>query len=147
MEVAVSTDEIKAYLRETHKKRGYSLDMHGIMATADLEWAKKWADFIDATYTGQRLLDRKTKEFLRIVVEAALRAEVGHIQAHVRVALKEGGHAAGDTRGAVDGHSPDGSPGLSPRRPGMGRRDRLRADPGRRRVVPTGRIIGRRGKS
>jgi alkylhydroperoxidase/carboxymuconolactone decarboxylase family protein YurZ len=90
MEVAVSTDEIKAYLRETHKKRGYSLDMHGIMATADLEWAKKWADFIDATYTGQRLLDRKTKELLRIVVEAALRAEVGHIQAHVRVALKEG---------------------------------------------------------
>ena len=64
--------------------------MHGIMATADLEWAKKWADFIDATYTGQRLLDRKTKELLRIVVEAALRAEVGHIQAHVRVALKEG---------------------------------------------------------
>ena len=90
MEVAVSTDEIKAYLRETHKKRGYSLDMHGIMATADLEWAKKWADFIDATYTGQRLLDRKTKELLQIVVEAALRAEVGHIQAHVRVALKEG---------------------------------------------------------
>ena len=86
----MSTDEIKAYLRETHKKRGYSLDMHGIMATADLEWAKKWADFIDATYTGQRLLDRKTKELLRIVVEAALRAEVGHIQAHVRVALKEG---------------------------------------------------------
>ena len=90
MEVAVSTDEIKAYLRETHKKRGYSLDMHGIMATADREWAKKWADFIDATYTGQRLLDRKTKELLQIVVEAALRAEVGHIQAHVRVALKEG---------------------------------------------------------
>ncbi len=86
----MSTDEIKAYLRETHKQRGYSLDMHGIMATADLEWAKKWADFIDATYTGQRLLDRKTKELLQIVVEAALRAEVGHIQAHVRVALREG---------------------------------------------------------
>ena len=86
----MSTEEIQAYLRETHEKRGYSLDMHGIMASADLEWSKKWADFIEATYTGQRLLDRKTKELLQIVVEAALRADVEHIQAHVRVALQEG---------------------------------------------------------
>ena len=40
--------------------------------------------------TGQRLLDRKTKELLQIVVEAALRADVEQIQAHVRVALQEG---------------------------------------------------------
>jgi len=86
----VSTEEVRAYLREGHQKRGYSLDMHGILATADLEWSKKWGEFIEATYTGERLLDRKTKELLQIVVEAALRAEVGHIQAHVRVALQEG---------------------------------------------------------
>ena len=62
----------------------------GILAEADLEWAVKYNEFIEATYTGQRLLDRKTKELLQIVVEAALRADVEQIQAHVRVALREG---------------------------------------------------------
>lgn len=83
-------DDVKAYLREVEKRRGYSLEMHRIMATADLEWAKKYDEFIEATYTGQRILDRKTKELLQIVVEAALRADVEQIQAHVRLALREG---------------------------------------------------------
>ncbi|MSQ06999.1 MAG: carboxymuconolactone decarboxylase family protein [Dehalococcoidia bacterium] len=86
----MALEEAKAYLREMHQKRGYTLEMHRIMAAADLEWAKKYGDFIEATYTGQRLLDRKTKELLQIVVEAALRADVEQIQAHVRVALQEG---------------------------------------------------------
>ena len=86
----MALDEAGAYLREMHQKRGYTLEMHRIMAAADLEWAKKYGDFIEATYTGQRLLDRKTKELLQIVVEAALRADVEQIQAHVRVALQEG---------------------------------------------------------
>ena len=83
-------DEITAYLKEVHERRGYTLEMHRIMASADLEWAKKYGDFIEATYTGQRLLDRKTKELLQIAVEAALRADVEQIQAHVRVALEVG---------------------------------------------------------
>ena len=83
-------DEVRAYLEEMHQTRGYTLEMHRIMASADFEWAKKYGEFIEATYTGQRLLDRKTKELLQIVVEAALRADVGQIQAHVRVALQEG---------------------------------------------------------
>ena len=86
----MTTEEVEAYLREAHETRGYTLEMHRIMASADLEWAKKYGEFIEATYTGQRLLDRKTKELLQIVVEAALRADVGQIQAHVRVALDEG---------------------------------------------------------
>ena len=86
----MTTEDARAYLKEAHKSRGYTLEMHRIMATADLEWAKKYGDFIEATYTGQRLLDRKTKELLQIVVEAALRADVEQIQAHVRVALREG---------------------------------------------------------
>ena len=86
----MSMEEAQAYLRQMHLKRGYTLEMHGIMAAADLEWAKKYGDFIEATYTGQRSLDRKTKELLQIVVEAALRADVEQIQAHVRVALREG---------------------------------------------------------
>ena len=86
----MSTDDARAFLEETSQNRGYTLEMHRIMATADLEWAKKYNQFIEATYTGQRLLDRKTKELLQIVVEAALRADVEQIQAHVRVALQEG---------------------------------------------------------
>ena len=73
-----------------NKAGGYTLEMHRIMAEADLEWAKKYGEFIQATYTGERLLDRKTKELLQVVVEAALRADVEQIQAHVRVALQEG---------------------------------------------------------
>jgi len=86
----LTTEEALAYLREMHQKRGYTLEMHRIMAAADLEWAKTYGDFIEATYVGQRLLDRKTKELLQIVVEAALRADVEQIQAHVRLALREG---------------------------------------------------------
>ena len=85
----MSQDEARALLEDTHRTRGYTLEMHRIMATADLEWLKKYTAFIEATYTGQRLLDRKTKELLQIVVETALRADVEQIRAHVRVALNE----------------------------------------------------------
>jgi 4-carboxymuconolactone decarboxylase len=86
----MATEETRAFLARTQQNRGYTLEMHRIMAEADLEWARKYNEFIEATYTGQRLLDRKTKELLQIVVEAALRADVEQIQAHVRVALQEG---------------------------------------------------------
>ncbi|HEV8142065.1 MAG TPA: hypothetical protein VGQ77_04360 [Methylomirabilota bacterium] len=69
----MSHEEAQALLADTHRTRGHTLEMHRIMASADLEWMKKYAAFIDATYTGQRLLDRKTKELLQIVVETALR--------------------------------------------------------------------------
>ncbi|MCH8963100.1 MAG: carboxymuconolactone decarboxylase family protein, partial [Bacteroidetes bacterium] len=80
----------REFLQRTQQTRGYTLEMHRIMAEVDLEWAEKYNQFIEATYTGQRMLDRKTKELLQIVVEAALRADVEQIQAHVRVALREG---------------------------------------------------------
>ena len=86
----MATEDVQAFLEMIQRTRGYTLDMHRIMAEADLEWAKKWNEFMEATYIGQRLLDRKTKELLQIVVEAALRADVEQIQAHVRVALREG---------------------------------------------------------
>jgi len=75
---------------EMNRQRGYVLDMHRIMAAEDPEWVAKYGAFIEATYTGQRLLDRKTKELMQIVVEAALRADVDQIRAHIRVALREG---------------------------------------------------------
>ena len=86
----MSTEEVRAFLEEAAASRGYTLEMHRIMASADLDWARKYGDFIDATYTGQRTLDRKTKELLQIVVEAALRADVDQIGAHIRVAMEHG---------------------------------------------------------
>ena len=86
----MTMQEKREYLEEMGRKRGYILDMHRIMASEDFEWVKKYDPFLEATYTSQRLLDRKTKELLQIVVEAALRADVEQIQAHVEVALKEG---------------------------------------------------------
>ena len=75
---------------EIRRRRGYELDFHRILAAADPEWVERYAAFIEATYTGPRLLDRKTKELLQIAVEAALRADVDQIRAHVRLALREG---------------------------------------------------------
>ncbi len=83
-------DEIRNYLTEVQKKRGYTLEMHKVMANADIKWAKDYDQFIEACYTNPRSIDRKTKELLQIVVETALRAEVPQIQAHIRVALNEG---------------------------------------------------------
>ena len=84
------SEEARLFLDESEQTRGYTLEMHRIMAAADFDWLKKYNEFIEATYTGQRTLDRKTKELLQIAVEAALRADVEQIRAHVRVALDEG---------------------------------------------------------
>jgi 4-carboxymuconolactone decarboxylase len=86
----VSSNEAQSFLEQASQKRGYTLEMHRILAAADPEWSRKYTEFIEATYTGQRLLDRKTKELLQIVVEAALRADQEHIQLHVKLALQEG---------------------------------------------------------
>ena len=86
----MTDDDARAFLEEMHRKRGYTLEMHRVMASADLDWLKKYTAFLEATYTNQRLLDRKTKELLQIVVETALRADVEQIRAHIRIALNEG---------------------------------------------------------
>jgi len=76
----MSTDDSRSFLENAEQTRGYTLEMHRIMAEVDREWATKYNEFIQATYTGQRLLD----------LEAALKADVAQIQAHVRVALDVG---------------------------------------------------------
>ena len=83
-------NDAQRLIDEAAQTRGYTLEMHRINALADPEWTQKYGEFIEATYTGQRLLDRKTKELLQIVVEVALRADQEQIQAHMRVALNEG---------------------------------------------------------
>jgi 4-carboxymuconolactone decarboxylase len=82
--------EVRTRLDQLGQRRGYELEMHRIMAATDPDWMETYGAFIEATYTGQRLLDRKTKELLQIVVEAALRADLDQIRAHIRVALREG---------------------------------------------------------
>ena len=84
------SDNKEEMLKEIAQSRGYTLEMHRIMAEVDMEWVTSYNQFIEATYTGQRLLDRKTKELLQVAVETALRADVDQIQAHIRVAIKEG---------------------------------------------------------
>ena len=86
----MASDEKEEMLQEIAQSRGYTLEMHRIMAEVDMEWVTSYNQFINATYTGQRLLDRKTKELLQVAVEAALRADVDQIQAHIRVAIAEG---------------------------------------------------------
>ena len=84
------SDNKEEMLKDIAQSRGYTLEMHRIMAEVDMEWVTNYNQFIEATYTGQRLLDRKTKELLQVAVETALRADVDQIQAHIRVALQEG---------------------------------------------------------
>ncbi len=86
----MASDNKEEMLKKIAESRGYTLEMHRIMAEVDMEWVTSYNQFIEATYTGQRLLDRKTKELLQVAVEAALRADVDQIQAHIRVAIREG---------------------------------------------------------
>ena len=86
----MAADNPQQTAEQMAQSRGYTLEMHRIMAEADPEWVVHYNRFIEATYTGERTLDRKTKELLQVAVEAALRADVEQIQAHVRVALQHG---------------------------------------------------------
>ena len=86
----MTLEEKQRYLQEARRQRGYLLDIHKIMVAADFDWIKAYDPFAVATYTGQRTLDRKTKELLQTVVLAALRADVEHVQTHVELALKQG---------------------------------------------------------
>ena len=86
----MTSDDREKMLKEMTEKREYSLEMHRIMAEVDMDWVTSYNQFIYATYTGQRLLDRKTKDLWQVAVEAALRADIDKIQAHIRVAIKEG---------------------------------------------------------
>ena len=43
----MSTNKADAFLERAAQSRGYSLEMHRIMAEADLEWAEQYNKFID----------------------------------------------------------------------------------------------------
>ena len=52
----MSTDRAQEFLNKTSQGRGYTLDMHRIMAEADLEWAEKYHDFVEMTYSYDRII-------------------------------------------------------------------------------------------
>ena len=47
-----------------YRERGYLLDFDKVIAAEDFEFLKAYNQFIEACYTQQRTLDRKTKELI-----------------------------------------------------------------------------------
>jgi 4-carboxymuconolactone decarboxylase len=70
--------------------RGYVLEYHKYMASADYESLVAANNLIEKVYLNQRSLDRRTKELLFIVSLTVMRGDLPHIQSHIRVALDLG---------------------------------------------------------
>ncbi|MBI4234281.1 MAG: carboxymuconolactone decarboxylase family protein [Chloroflexi bacterium] len=82
--------EAQEFLDRMYQERGYIVDFHKLVVQADLEWLKAYDAFVRATYTGQRRLDRRTKELIQTAVLSALRTDVDHIGEHIRLAMEHG---------------------------------------------------------
>ena len=82
--------EKQAYVDKMYQERGYILDFHKIMVAEDFEFLKAYNQMIQAGYTNQRTLDAKTKELLYTVVLTAVKANVEHIKAHIKLAIDYG---------------------------------------------------------
>ncbi|MFZ5848854.1 MAG: carboxymuconolactone decarboxylase family protein [Actinomycetota bacterium] len=82
--------EAQDYIDAMAAARGYVLDYHKVMAKWDFEVLKRANGLVDGAYLAPRSLDRKTKELIFIVSLTVMRAEKGHIQSHIRVALDLG---------------------------------------------------------
>lgn len=82
--------EEQEYLREMAKTRGYVLDYHKVLVAEDLPFLRSLNNFLAASYTDQRRLDRKTKELIFIAALTALGASKGHIKSHIEVAKQQG---------------------------------------------------------
>ena len=86
----MSTQEKRAILDEIAKEAGSVAEFHKMMVEVDPEWLNAFRTFIQASYTAQRTLDRKTLELLQVVAHSAMRADLEAIQSHVRLALEAG---------------------------------------------------------
>ena len=83
-------DEKKAYLKEMARIRGFVMDHHKVLVAEDLPFLQALNEFVVASQTRQRRMDRKTKEFVMIAALTALGAMKSHIKAHIEVAKQEG---------------------------------------------------------
>ena len=86
----MTTPEKREILERIQRESGLLLGFHKMMVEADPDWLEAWHTFIQASYTGQRTLDRKTLELIQICVNAAVRADPGAIRFHIKLALEEG---------------------------------------------------------
>jgi len=82
--------ERQRYIDDMAQTRGYVLDYHKVMARNDYDVLIASNNLVSAAYLEPRLLDRRTKELIFIVSLTVMRASKGHIQSHIRVALKLG---------------------------------------------------------
>ncbi|MGC9541879.1 carboxymuconolactone decarboxylase family protein [Streptomyces sp. UG1] len=75
------------YIDAMARDRGYVLDYHKVMARYDFDVLQATNGLVKAAYLAPRALDRRTKELLFVLSLTVMRADKGHIQSHIRVAL------------------------------------------------------------
>ncbi|WP_208921517.1 carboxymuconolactone decarboxylase family protein [Streptomyces capitiformicae] len=78
------------YIDAMAHDRGYVLDYHKVMAQHDFDVLQATNGLVEAAYLRPRTLDRRTKELLFILSLTVMRADKGHIQSRIRVALDLG---------------------------------------------------------
>ncbi|WP_313815567.1 carboxymuconolactone decarboxylase family protein [Citricoccus sp.] len=84
------SSEAQQYINDMAEKRGYVLEYHKIMATADFEVLKAANTVVSGAYLKPRLLDAKTKELLFILSLTVMRAPKPQLKSHIQVALDHG---------------------------------------------------------
>jgi 4-carboxymuconolactone decarboxylase len=90
----VSRDEAAELLAEIEAKRGYVLDMHRTLATADPDFLRAYEQFLGSAYLSSRSLDRREKELVYVAALTALGAPRQQLVAHFRAGLDAGATAA-----------------------------------------------------
>lgn len=84
------TQEAQNYIDEMARKRGYVLNYHKIMASADFPVLQATNNLVSAAYLNQRLLTGQVKELLFILSLTVLKASKAQIKSHIQVALDLG---------------------------------------------------------
>jgi 4-carboxymuconolactone decarboxylase len=84
------TTEKEQELERVTRQSGFRFGIHDFLAEVKPDALKARNDRWEAEHGSQSLLDRKTKELLRIVANVALRATVAHTQIHIHAAHKAG---------------------------------------------------------
>ena len=77
-------------LAEMRETRGYSLEIHEILATWDPQFLRDYAAFLDATFVHNNTLDRRTRELVYVGTLTALGLRREDLVAHLRVASANG---------------------------------------------------------
>jgi alkylhydroperoxidase/carboxymuconolactone decarboxylase family protein YurZ len=77
-------------LSDVEGKRGYLLNMHRILAESDPEFLHAYEGLMTAAYTRDRLIDRRTAEFIYVAVLTALGSSEEHLIAHMQAAITAG---------------------------------------------------------